>query len=93
MIFQGTKNELLNQVEREVTLKVDQPERALSILQESFSAALNSSGKISVKITDDKGFNTLLKSLIQNGIEIYDTESQSTNLEQIFINLISKKHD
>ncbi|WP_278379673.1 ABC transporter ATP-binding protein [Chryseobacterium arthrosphaerae] len=93
MIFQGTKNELLNQVEREVTLKVDQPEKALSILQESFSAMLNSSGKISVKITDDKSFNTLLKSLIQNGIEIYDTESQSSNLEQIFINLISKKHD
>ncbi|MGG7466657.1 ABC transporter ATP-binding protein [Chryseobacterium arthrosphaerae] len=93
MIFQGTKNELLNQVEREVTLKVDQPEKALSILQESFSAMLNISGKISVKITDDKSFNTLLKSLIQNGIEIYDTESQSSNLEQIFINLISKKHD
>lgn len=93
MIFQGTKNELLNRVEREVTLKVDQPEKALSILQESFSAMLNSSGKISVKITDDKSFNTLLKSLIQNGIEIYDTESQSSNLEQIFINLISKKHD
>ncbi|MGG7439203.1 ABC transporter ATP-binding protein [Chryseobacterium arthrosphaerae] len=93
MIFQGTKNELLNQVEREVTLKVDRPEKALSILQESFSAMLNSSGKISVKITDDKGFNTLLKSLIQNGIEIYDTESQSSNLEQIFIHLISKKHD
>ncbi|WP_343680259.1 ABC transporter ATP-binding protein [Chryseobacterium arthrosphaerae] len=93
MIFQGTKNELLNQVEREVTLKVDQPKKALSILQESFSAMLNSSGKISVKITDDKSFNTLLKSLIQNGIEIYDTESQSSNLEQIFINLISKKHD
>ncbi|MEE6125973.1 ATP-binding cassette domain-containing protein [Chryseobacterium arthrosphaerae] len=93
MIFQGTKNELLNQVEREVTLKVDQPEKALSILQESFSAMLNNSGKISVKITDDKSFNTLLKSLIQNGIEIYDTESQSSNLEQIFIHLISKKHD
>lgn len=93
MIFQGTKNELLNQVEREVTLKVDQPEKALSILQESFSAMLNSSGKISVKITDDKSFNTLLKNLIQNGIEIYDTESQSSNLEQIFIHLISKKHD
>lgn len=93
MIFQGTKNELLNQVEREVTLKVDRPEKALSILQESFSTMLNNSGKISVKITDDKSFNTLLKSLIQNGIEIYDTESQSSNLEQIFIHLISKKHD
>lgn len=93
MIFQGTKNELLNQVEREVTLKVDQPDKALSVLQESFSATLDSSNKISVKVSDDKSFNMLLKNLIQNGIEIYDTESQSTNLEQIFINLISKNHD
>ncbi|HCN51331.1 MAG TPA: bacitracin ABC transporter [Chryseobacterium sp.] len=93
MIFQGTKNELLNQVEREVTLKVDQPDKALSVLQESFSATLDSSNKISVKVSDDKSFNMLLKNLIQNGIEIYDTDSQSTNLEQIFINLISKNHD
>lgn len=93
MIFQGTKNELLNQVERQVTLKVDQPDKALSVLQESFSATLDTSNKISLKISDDKSFNNLLKSLIQNGIEIYDTESQSTNLEQIFINLISKNHD
>ena len=93
MIFQGTKSELLNQVEREVILKVDNPHKALSVLQQSFSATLNSSNKVSVKITDDKGFHSLLKSLIENGIEIYDTESQSTNLEQIFINLISKNHD
>lgn len=93
MIFQGTKNELLSQVERDVVLKVDQPDKALSVLQGSFSAMLNNTSKISVKINDDKDFNLLLKSLVQNGIEIYDAESQSTNLEQIFINLISRKHD
>lgn len=93
MIFQGTKNQLLSQVERDIILKVDHPDKALAVLKGSFSATLNSPNKISVKINDEKGFNLLLKSLIQNGIEIYDTESQSTNLEQIFINLISSKHD
>ncbi len=93
MIFQGTKNDLLSQVERDIILKVDDPDKALAILKGSFSATLNNPNKISVKISDDKGFNLLLKSLIQNGIEIYDTESQSSNLEQIFINLISSKHD
>lgn len=93
MVFQGTKNELLSQVEKEVVLKVNDTEKALSVLQESFSAALNSPKKISVKINDDKEFNGLLSNLIQNNIEVYDIESQSTNLEQIFINLISKKHD
>ncbi|PWN57966.1 ABC transporter ATP-binding protein [Chryseobacterium viscerum] len=93
MVFQGTKNELLSQVEKEVVLKVNDTEKALSLLHESFSAALNSPNKISVKINDDKEFNGLLSNLIQNNIEVYDIESQSTNLEQIFINLISKKND
>jgi ABC-2 type transport system ATP-binding protein len=93
MIFQGTKSELLSKVEKEVVLKVNPVEKALSLLQDTFSATLNNTNKISVKINDDKEFNGLLTTLIQNGIEIYDIESQSTNLEQIFINLISKKHD
>ena len=93
MIFQGTKNELLSNVEKEVVLKVNPVEKALSLLQDTFSATLNNTNKISVKISDDKEFNGLLTTLIQNEIEIYDIESQSTNLEQIFINLISKKHD
>ena len=93
MIFQGTKNELLSKVEKEIVLKVNPVEKSLSLLQDTFSATLSSTNKISVKINDDKEFNGLLTMLIQNGIEVYDIESQSTNLEQIFINLISKKHD
>ncbi|KMQ60246.1 hypothetical protein ACM46_18710 [Chryseobacterium angstadtii] len=93
MIFQGTKNELLSQVEKDVVLKVNHAEKAVSVLQESFSVVQQSPDKISVKATDDKKFNMLLKILIESGIEIYDIESQSTNLEQIFINLISKNHD
>ncbi|MGH1520727.1 ABC transporter ATP-binding protein [Chryseobacterium sp. JK1] len=93
MVFQGTKNELLSQVEKDVVLRTDQPEKALSVVQESFTATLNSDNKISVRINDDKDFHLLLKNLIQNGIEIYDIDSQNTNLEQIFINLISKKND
>jgi len=93
MIFQGTKNELLSNVEKEVVLKVNPVEKALALLQDTFSATLNNTNKISVRINDDKEFNSLLTTLIQNGIEIYDIESQTTNLEQIFINLISKNHD
>lgn len=93
MVFQGTKNELFSQVEKDIILRTDQPEKALSVVQESFTAALNSQNKISVRINDDKDFNLLLKNLVQNGIEIYDIDSQNTNLEQIFINLISRKND
>lgn len=93
MVFQGTKNELLSKVEKEVVLRVNDAEKATSVLHESFSVSKHSPGKISVKANDDKDFNLLLKTVIENGIEIYDIESQSTHLEQIFINLISKNHD
>jgi ABC-2 type transport system ATP-binding protein len=91
MVFQGTKNELLSQVEREIILKVNNGEKAISVLKGTFSVSQNEPDKISVKINDDLEFNLLLKTMIGNGIEIYDIESQSANLEQIFINLISKK--
>ncbi|HCA06469.1 ATP-binding cassette domain-containing protein [Chryseobacterium sp.] len=93
MVFQGTKNELLSQVEKDVVLRVNNTEKAVSVLQESFPVSVNSPNKISVRANDDEKFNLLLKTAIDNGIEIYDIESQSTNLEQIFINLISKNHD
>ncbi|PIF44654.1 ABC-2 type transport system ATP-binding protein [Chryseobacterium sp. 52] len=93
MVFQGTKNELLSQVERDIILKVDDTEKAVSVLQGSFSVSQNLPGKISVKANDDQEFNSIVKTIIRNGIEIYDIESQSANLEQIFINLISKSHD
>lgn len=93
MVFQGTKNELLSQVEKEVILRVNNTEKAVAVLQASFPVSVNSPNKISVRANDDKKFNLLLKTAIDNGIEIYDIESQSTNLEQIFINLISKNHD
>jgi ABC-type multidrug transport system ATPase subunit len=93
IVFQGTKNELLSQVERDVILKVNNTEKAVSLLQESFSVTQNAPNKISVKASDDKEFNLLLKMMVENGIDIYDIESQSANLEQIFINLISKNHD
>ncbi|MDQ0065746.1 ABC transporter ATP-binding protein [Chryseobacterium lathyri] len=93
MIFQGTKNQLLSQVEREIILKVNNGEKAISVLQGTFSASHNELNKISVKINDDLEFSMLLKTMTGNDIEIYDIESQSANLEQIFINLISKNHD
>ncbi|WP_223607120.1 ABC transporter ATP-binding protein [Chryseobacterium sp. OSA05B] len=93
MVFQGTKNELLSQVEKDVVLKVNNTEKAVSVLQESFSVSQYSPNKISVRANDGEKFNLLIKTVIDNGIEIYDIESQSTNLEQIFINLISKNHD
>ncbi|MHA6697420.1 ABC transporter ATP-binding protein [Chryseobacterium sp. A321] len=91
--FQGTKNELLGKVEKNVILKVSNGEKATSALQGIFNILQTDLNKISVKITNDKEFNTLIKTIITNEIDIYDIESYNTNLEQIFIKLISNIHD
>ncbi|UWX58857.1 ATP-binding cassette domain-containing protein [Chryseobacterium oranimense] len=93
MVFQGTKNELMSQVEKDVILKVSNGEKAASVLRGTFSVSHNEPNKISVKTNDDKEFSILINTIVGNDIEIYDVESHSANLEQIFINLISKSHD
>lgn len=93
MVFQGTKNELMSQVEKDVILKVSNGEKAASVLRGTFPVTQNEPNKISVKTNDDKEFSTLINTIVGNNIEIYDVESHSANLEQIFINLISKNHD
>jgi ABC-2 type transport system ATP-binding protein len=94
MIFQGTKNELLSRVEKTVVVRVSNTEKALVVLQGvDFQAVQSDGNKISVTINDDQVFNSLLKTLIQHDLEIYEIESQHANLEQIFINLISNRYD
>jgi len=94
MIFQGTKNELLSRVEKTVIVRVNNTEKAISVLQGvHFQVSQSDKNKISVTINDDQAFHSLLKTLIQHDLEMYEIESQNANLEQIFINLISNSHD
>jgi ABC-type multidrug transport system, ATPase component len=94
MIFQGTKNELLSQVEREALLRTSDATRAATILYNAEFSVLRTDGQtVVVKIADDNQFDQLIKCLVQHNIEIYGLESHSADLEQIFINLIARSND
>lgn len=94
MIFQGTKNELLSQVEREALLRTSDATRAATILYNAEFSVLRTDGQtVVVKIADDNQFDQLIKCLVQHNIEIYGLESHSADLEQIFINLIASSND
>ncbi|MEI2271778.1 ATP-binding cassette domain-containing protein [Sphingobacterium sp. ML3W] len=94
MIFQGTKNELLRQVEREALLRTSDATRAATILYNAEFSVLRTDGQtVVVKIADDNQFDQLIKCLVQHNIEIYGLESHSADLEQIFINLIASSND
>jgi len=94
IIFQGTKDELLCKVEKEVIMRVNDVEKAVAAtVQAGLNLFQTDLYKISIKITDDKEFSTLIKTIINNNIEIYDIKSNHANLEHIFIKLISQIHD
>ncbi|MGK6350775.1 ABC transporter ATP-binding protein [Parapedobacter sp. DT-150] len=94
MIFQGTKDDFLGKIERHVRLRIDDVETAIAVLSPlGFSIQHVGANKILVTINGDQHFNSLVKNLIYNEIGIYEIESQNANLEQTFINLISKEND
>ncbi|MDF2515360.1 MAG: hypothetical protein K0R59_656 [Sphingobacterium sp.] len=94
MIFQGTKNELLGQVEREARLRTSDATRAAMVLNNAEFSVLRTEGlTVVVKISGDNQFDQMIKCLVQQQIEIYGLESHSADLEQIFINLIARSND
>ncbi|MFC7526477.1 ABC transporter ATP-binding protein [Parapedobacter sp. GCM10030251] len=95
MIFQGTKDDLLlGKIERHVRLRIDDVETAIDVLSPlGFSLQHLGANRVLVIVNDDQHFNSLVKNLICNKIGIYDMESQNANLEQTFINLISRAND
>ncbi|WP_286752944.1 MULTISPECIES: ABC transporter ATP-binding protein [Sphingobacterium] len=94
MIFQGTKHELLGQVDREVFLRTSNPAATVSILQNAgFSTVKIDGQNVIVNIGDDQQFDFVIKSLVEQQIAIYGLESRGADLEQIFINLIARAND
>lgn len=94
MIFQGTKHELLGQVDREVFLRTSNPAATVSILQNGgFSTVKIDGQNVIVNIGDDQQFDFVIKSLVEQQIAIYGLESRGADLEQIFINLIARAND
>ena len=89
MIFEGKKEELLGNVVRKVAIKVSDAEKATTILEN----VRTENNIIHLEIEHDKDFHQKIEKLIQNNIEIYDIQSETANLEQIFINLIQPKND
>ncbi|ULT26698.1 hypothetical protein KUH03_07645 [Sphingobacterium sp. E70] len=68
--------------------------RAATVLNNAKFSVLRTDGQtVVVKIADDNQFDQLIKCLVQQNIEIYGLESHSADLEQIFINLISRSND
>jgi ABC-type multidrug transport system ATPase subunit len=84
MIFEGRKEELLGNVVRKVAIKVNNVEKANQL----FENGKIEENIIHLDIENDEDFHQKMATLIQHNIEVYDVQSETANLEQIFINLI-----
>ena len=71
MIFQGTKHELLGQVDREVFLRTSNPAATVSILQNAgFSTVKIDGQNVVVSIGDDQQFDFVIKSLVEQQLSL-----------------------
>lgn len=92
MVFQGTKSELLKDIQRTVLVTLNAPERAAETLSKIGFMVIGKDKKgLSVVIHRDAEFHLLVQELVGSGVEIRNISSQPMDLEQVFINLISKK--
>ncbi|MDM1138659.1 MULTISPECIES: ABC transporter ATP-binding protein [Empedobacter] len=84
MIFEGKKEELLGNVVRKVAIKINDAEKAKQL----FENVIIEDNVMHFEIENDDDFHQKIQQLIQHNIKIYDVQSETANLEQIFINLI-----
>lgn len=94
MVFQGTKNELLKDVWRTIQIAVSQPGRAVELLIENgFTVAERDEKSLTIRIGKDHEFNAMVQVLARNDIEICNITSRTVDLEQVFMDLISKNNE
>ncbi|MBF0575458.1 ATP-binding cassette domain-containing protein [Dysgonomonas sp. GY617] len=92
LIYQGKKEDLLLNLNKEIVIKVNNPEKALLLCeQQSFKVVSIFGNVLKIRLCDDNEQSSLLKSFISNNIEIYSMESQALDLETVFLTLTSKK--
>lgn len=92
LVYQGRKDDLFLNLDKEVIVEVNNPEKAMLLCkQRSFQAVSISENVLKIRLCRGEEHSSLLEALILNNIKIYSIESQELDLETIFLTLTSKK--
>lgn len=90
--YQGNIDTLMATIKREIIIKTNSVKTAENICRTySLPCKIISENQISIESENDEHYNWIIKTLIQNNIEIYAIDSQENSLESIFLNLISRQ--
>jgi len=88
LLFQGTPDELHAQMERHLTLEVDQPQRAKSVLAAAgWQVKSNGGHRMIIEANGLSDASMINTQLIQDSINVYHLNLEQPTLEDMFLNL------
>ncbi|WP_336515527.1 ATP-binding cassette domain-containing protein [Pollutibacter soli] len=92
LIFQGTLNQLQQKQERNsiTSFETDDNEKAFHILQQNKFEISSKNGKINLSIQDKTAIAGINRILVENKIDVYQIHSSNSDLESIFMEMVSK---
>jgi ABC-2 type transport system ATP-binding protein len=90
MLFQGTLPELQQMKTRQtlVEIETNNNDRAAEILKDQFSVQ-QTNGKILVPFQGQEHSASIIKVLVQQGMDVYSLYPQQNDLEQLFLDITS----
>lgn len=90
IIFEGTRDDINSMSKVKIRVRIDDKERTLNILQKlNYNYSFDKDYIYTNKLNDLEMYNLII-SFIQNNIEIYEIYSEIKNLENLYIDIISK---
>lgn len=90
IIFEGTRDDINSMSKVKIRVRIDDKERTLNILQKlNYNYTFDKDYIYTNKLNDLEMYNLII-SFIQNNIEIYEIYSEIKNLENLYIDIISK---
>ncbi len=93
LVYQGTMQSLLSAAIGKEVIKIHASnlEKASSILDGRF-AAIEKDNKLLVTVNQNSEAAFVIRTLVENGIDIYSAERETTGLEASFLHLLNENH-
>lgn len=89
--FQGTVQELHAQVEEHVVIKVQQPQSAQKLLQQSgWAVQHNGNSRLTIKANSTSDAALINRQLVDNSLNVYHLQLEQPTLEDIFLSLTNE---
>lgn len=93
LVYQGTMQSLLSAAtgKEVIAIHADNPEKARIVIDGRFDA-IEKDNRLLVTVNKNSESAFVIRTLVENGIEIYAAERETTGLEASFLHLLNENH-